>query len=68
MKQAIVGYHKDEEDSWVAELDCRHNQHVQHKPPFINRPWVETDSGRESMIGFELNCKKCDLGSPVDNH
>ncbi len=28
MKQAIVGYHKDEVDDRVAELECGHNQHV----------------------------------------
>ena len=66
MKKAIVGYHKDEENDWVAELECRHNQHVRHHPPFINRPWVETESGRDTMIGFLLNCKKCELGLPVD--
>ena len=28
MKQAIVGYHKDEENDWLAELRCGHVQHV----------------------------------------
>ncbi|MCP4433136.1 MAG: DUF3565 domain-containing protein, partial [Gammaproteobacteria bacterium] len=45
MKQAIVGYHRDEENHWVAELECGHNQHVRNSPPFINRPWVESESG-----------------------
>ena len=68
MKQAIVGYHRDEEDDWVAELECGHNQHVRHQPPFINRPWVVTEQGRESMLGHRLNCVKCDADLPVDNH
>ncbi len=67
MKQAISGYHIDEAGDWVAELICGHNQHVRHNPPFVNRPWVETEAGRESMLGYELNCKKCDLDLPVDN-
>jgi len=67
LKQAIVGYHKDEEDHWVAQLNCGHNQHVRNKPPFINRPWVETDSGRDAMLGHDLDCKKCDSNLPVDN-
>jgi hypothetical protein len=67
MKHPIIGYHKDEEDHWVAELACSHNQHVRNNPPFVNRPWVETEAGRESMLGHELNCKKCDLDLPVDN-
>ncbi|MBL4765927.1 MAG: DUF3565 domain-containing protein [Colwellia sp.] len=66
MNQSITGYHKDEENDWVAELLCRHFQHVRHNPPFINRPWVITEAGRNSMLGYELNCKKCDLGDPKD--
>ena len=67
MKQPIVGYHIDEEDHWVAQLACGHNQHVRHNPPLVNRPWVITESGRESMLGYELNCVKCDQDMPVDN-
>ncbi len=66
MRQAIIGYHKDEEDDWVAELRCGHNQHVRHNPPWMLRPWVITPEGRESRIGQELNCKKCDRNEPKD--
>ena len=66
MKQAITGYHRDEEDDWVAELQCGHFQHVRHQPPFINRPWVTTASGREAMLGHLLSCKKCDRGEAKD--
>ena len=66
MKQPIVGYHRDELNDWVAELDCGHNQHVRHNPPLVSRPWVETESGRDSMLGYLLDCKKCDRDEPVD--
>ncbi len=66
MQQTITGYHKDEEDHWVAELTCGHFQHVRHNPPWTNRPWVITHNGRESMLGVELTCKKCDEGAPSD--
>jgi hypothetical protein len=66
MNQAIIGYHKDEENDWVAELQCGHFQHVRHNPPFINRPWVTTEKGRDSMLGHQLNCKKCDSSAPRD--
>ena len=66
MKQAITGYHKDEEDDWVAELQCGHFQHVRHKPPFIMRPWVVDEQGRKSMLGHRLACKKCDLDETKD--
>ena len=63
MKQAICGYHQDEEHHWVAELVCGHFQHVRHKPPFINRPWVISLSGRQGMLGQLLKCRKCDKGA-----
>lgn len=66
MKQAISGYHKDEEDHWVAELTCGHFQHVRHDPPWVIRPWVTTAQGRDKMLGFELDCKKCDQGLAKD--
>lgn len=67
MKQKISGYHKDEEDHWVAQLQCGHFQHVRHDPPWMNRLWVITPEGRDSMLGFELNCKKCDQGLGPDS-
>ncbi len=67
MLQPISGYHLDEENHWVAELACGHNQHVRHDPPLVSRPWVVTEAGRQSMLGYELNCVKCDQDLPVDN-
>lgn len=66
MKNSIVGYHKDDENHWVAKLACGHYQHVRHNPPWVNRPWVETLSGRQAKIGYLLECKKCDRGEPMD--
>ncbi|MCG6888435.1 MAG: DUF3565 domain-containing protein [Gammaproteobacteria bacterium] len=67
MKQAIIGYHKDEEDHWVAELCCGHDQHVRHDPPLVSRSWVLTQGGRELMLGHQLNCVKCDSFQPPGN-
>lgn len=66
MKQRITGFHQDEEQHWVAELQCGHNQHVRHNPPWTSRPWVVTPQGREKFIGAELECRKCDAGAPPD--
>jgi hypothetical protein len=66
MQRHICGYHRDVEGDWVAELDCGHNQHVRHNPPWTNRPWTSTDSGRAAHIGSALNCVKCDEGAPRD--
>ncbi|WP_416305884.1 DUF3565 domain-containing protein [Neptunicella sp. SCSIO 80796] len=67
MQQPIQGYHLDEEQHWVAELACGHFQHVRHNPPWSNREWVITEQGRQSMLGHQLNCKKCDEGAPRDS-
>lgn len=66
MRQAITGYHQDDEGHWVAQLACGHNQHVRHIPPWQNRPWVSTGEGRAAKLGCELACKKCDEGAPRD--
>ncbi|MDZ7689945.1 MAG: DUF3565 domain-containing protein [Balneolaceae bacterium] len=66
MKQPIIGYHKDEQDDWVARLECGHTQHVRHNPPWMLRPWVTTQEGRESRLGKLLDCKKCDRNEPKD--
>ncbi|OUS23943.1 hypothetical protein A9Q99_25645 [Gammaproteobacteria bacterium 45_16_T64] len=67
MKRNIVGFHLDEEGDWVAELDCYHGQHVRHAPPFIMRPWVTTEEGRQDKIGEALECVRCDaLEFPED--
>jgi hypothetical protein len=60
MKQKITGFEKDEEDHWRAILECGHPQHVRHDPPMTTRDWVLTQAGRDSRIGFELECKRCD--------
>jgi hypothetical protein len=64
MKQPIVGYHKDEEGHWVAELGCGHAQHVRHDPPWQQRPWVMTAEGRAAYLGFQLECLLCDRSAP----
>jgi hypothetical protein len=66
MKQPITGFHLDDENHWVAELACGHFQHVRHNPPWSSRPWVLTEESRAGMLGFCLNCKKCDAGAPPD--
>ncbi|HET6726129.1 MAG TPA: DUF3565 domain-containing protein [Gammaproteobacteria bacterium] len=66
MQKKITGFHLDDERYWVAELECRHNQHVRHNPPWVNRSWTRTEAGRNSMLGRTLGCKKCDRNEPPD--
>jgi 2-methylisocitrate lyase-like PEP mutase family enzyme len=63
--QKITGFHQDEHLDWVADLECGHTQHVRHKPPWTNRPWVATAEGRERFIGHNLDCRNCDNAGPA---
>jgi len=60
MIRTIDGFHQDESDDWVAELSCLHNQHVRHRPPFDERDWVTTASGRPERVGAPIDCPLCD--------
>jgi hypothetical protein len=55
----IVDYHLDESSDWVAELECGHQQHVRHNPPWNKRHWVTTPQGRLEHIGHYLSCAAC---------
>jgi tellurite methyltransferase len=67
MLRAIAGYHQDDQSDWVAELACRHDQHVRHQPPLVERVWVTTEEGRRGMLGTQLECVRCDrLELPED--
>jgi len=66
MQRRIIGFRRDEQGDWVARLACGHQQHVRHRPPWINRPWVETQAGRDDALGQSLDCVKCDADAPAD--
>jgi uncharacterized protein (DUF488 family) len=55
----IVGYHQDAEKHWVAELSCGHQQHVRHRPPFVERPWVLSKAGRAAKLAHAILCAEC---------
>jgi hypothetical protein len=55
----IIGYHTDDENHWVADLECGHSQHVRHDPPWQVRPWVITEEGRAEHLNTELLCVLC---------
>jgi Protein of unknown function (DUF3565) len=56
----IIGFLQDEQNDWVAELECGHTQHMRHNPPWVTRPWVVTSEGRQSHLGMTVVCKKCE--------
>jgi hypothetical protein len=59
MVRSIVAFHQDDQGDWIAELSCGHRQHVRHRPPWINHPWVTTDVGRQGKIGQPFACAQC---------
>ncbi|NRB38262.1 MAG: DUF3565 domain-containing protein [Pseudomonadales bacterium] len=59
--QKIVGFHQDLEQHWVADLSCGHGQHMRHNPPFTNRPWTQTQQGRDGYLGTPLECLRCEI-------
>jgi len=60
MQRPITGFRTDAAGDWVALLSCGHPQHVRHRPPFEERPWVTTEEGRRAKLGMVLNCVRCD--------
>jgi tellurite methyltransferase len=66
VQRSIVGFHQDDEGAWVAELSCLHNQHVRHRPPFQERPWVLDDEERSAHVGMGLDCPLCDRAEMPD--
>jgi tellurite resistance-related uncharacterized protein len=65
--RSIDGFHLDDQGDWVAELSCLHNQHVRHRPPFQERPWVISEAGRAERLGAPIECPLCDrLELPAD--
>ncbi|MEM7348210.1 MAG: DUF3565 domain-containing protein [Chloroflexota bacterium] len=58
-RSRITGFYQDEVGDWVATLSCRHQRHIRHNPPWSNYPWILTVEGRNSFLGFELDCKYC---------
>ena len=60
MKRRITGFYEDIEGHFVAMLECGHEQHVRHKPPLVERPWVLTPEGRSSRVGQRLDCPFCE--------
>ena len=54
MQARIIGFRPDDDGHWIADLACGHSQHMRHKPPFIERPWVMTEAGRRGKLGTEI--------------
>ncbi|MGD9785207.1 MAG: DUF3565 domain-containing protein [Hyphomicrobiaceae bacterium] len=67
MKQRIVGFYEDIAGDFVAMLSCGHEQHVRHKPPLVERPWVLTPEGRARMVGQEVDCVQCTREAPLND-
>jgi len=61
MQRKIIGFHQDSDGVWVADLECTHDQHVRHNPPWQERAWAMTEIGRQDKLGAELDCVFCNM-------
>ena len=50
----------------MAQLSCLHRQHVRHRPPFQDRAWVTSATGREAQVGSAIDCRLCDRAELPD--
>jgi prolyl-tRNA editing enzyme YbaK/EbsC (Cys-tRNA(Pro) deacylase) len=66
-ERRIVGFHRDAEAHWVADLECGHGQHVRHDPPWQERPWVLSDESRARFVGTTLRCVRCEADELPDS-
>lgn len=57
----ITGFHQDSHGDWIAELACGHTQHVRHRPPWQQRPWVTDEAGRATKLGARIECPSCEM-------
>lgn len=58
-ERPIIGFMPGESGEWIALLACGHRQHMRHKPPLMNRPWLATEEGRNAHVGDVLRCAHC---------
>jgi hypothetical protein len=61
----IVAFHLDENLDWVAELECGHQQHVRHNPP-----WTHRHGSQQQKVDGHTSAISCDVwrvGESIDN-
>ena len=58
---AIAGFRQEESGHWIAELSCGHTQHMRHRPPWEDRPWVESTAERAAKLGAPIACPSCEM-------
>ena len=59
MERKIVAFRQDDAGDWIAVMECGHTRHMRHRPPWEERLWVLTESGRRSRLGAVLDCRAC---------
>jgi tellurite methyltransferase len=65
-RTVVAEFHQDQDGDWVAELACGHKQHMRHRPPWQQRPWVESATERAAKIGAPISCVSCEMPALPD--
>jgi tellurite resistance-related uncharacterized protein len=60
VERTITGFRLDALGEWIAELDCGHDQHIRHRPPFEIRPWIRSAKERLARLESKRDCPLCD--------
>lgn len=60
----IITFDRDEEHDWREVLDCGYYQHMRHDPPLSTRELTLPAEGRDSRVGLDVDCRKCDEAVP----
>lgn len=55
----ITSFERDDDQVWVAMLDCGHSQHIRHAPPFQLAAWVNDPDERAAHLSERLRCPLC---------
>ena len=66
MHRSMMGFRRDDDGAWVAELSCLHSQHIRHEPPFWEAAWIEDVEERARRVGQPLDCPLCDRAELPD--
>lgn len=55
----ITSWRREAADVVVLRLDCGHDRHVHHRPPWSSHAWATDDAATEARVGHPIECLRC---------
>jgi len=59
VSRTIASHRKDDAGTRVLGLDCGHERHVRHSPPWSHYPWALDDAACDRKLGESIECAHC---------